>query len=168
MAFQFSHEFHRNWLAAPKAERSRIKQDLSAIVDLLKPDTDLSSWQKKHGMYEKNAFMAEQVSLFDQPAEATSQPVNDDLTATNDVTDTSPTSDFLKKVFQDTEASSPRQVNPMPHADTENTSPSSLSSADIEKITAALQPDIESYIRQAMTELKAEIVSLFEGRARQD
>lgn len=102
MSFQFSHEFHRNWLAAPQAERQRIMNDLQAIVDLLDPETQLKHWQKQHGIYEKTALAAEQVSLFDaEPASETTDDATDTPeTKVTDETDTKPTSEFLQQVTQ--------------------------------------------------------------------
>lgn len=154
MAFQFSHEFHRNWLAAPKTERNRITNDLKAIVDLLKPETQLTSWLKKHGIYEKNTTAAEQVGLFDQP-EVPQSIANRDNTSsadtmpTNDLaqTDTLPTSEFLKQVTQGLASNIAQHVESHPH-DTPATQ------------LASLEADIDNYLTAVTSQLKNDMLSL--------
>lgn len=148
MSFQFSHQFHRHWLAAPAMTRRQIKEDLAGIIELLNPDTPLLAWQKKYGIHHTDTTKAEQVGLFDVPEEATTQ--RQDSVVSN--------SNFLKQVTQTNEkVQAPEKKQTQPVFEAVSFSQKSQIPID-NKFMAEIETKIDEYLQEQCLQIKSDVM----------
>lgn len=175
MAIQFSHQFHRHWLAAPTITRRKIKADLEAIVELLKPETALANWQKQHGIYHTDTSKAEQVGLFDTPEELASTEKSAKTSPKTTAKKTTQQSDidiqlgqslFLKSVTAglaaETTPAEPPQTEIHPKALATHVANSKATDQSQSDFLQSIEAKIDDYLAFSMKNIKADVMAWVE------